>query len=299
MSAKLDAALPDVFQLTTVMPPRMETRPDGARVYAPVFDASLQEDGAVRLTGPVQDMASRAAIGSFASALFGHDRVTNLTVIDPALPEGWPGRVLAGVEALAALKEGKLKVTPEAVAVEGWGIDEHVEDKVAALLAAKIGQQGAVVDVAFNAEAAAAAEMAARPRPEICVDQISAILEAGSIQFAAGSATIVPESRGVIAAIADVLRGCPGADFEIAGHTDSQGSAEVEQAAERRSGAGGPGGAARRGPAAGAADRPRLRRRPAGRRQRLRHGPRQQPAHRVHAGAAARRRRRGGGNRAR
>jgi OOP family OmpA-OmpF porin len=227
VSAKLDAVLPDVFQLATVMPPRMETRPDGARVYAPVFDAALHADGAVRLTGPVQDMASRAAIGSFAAALFGHDRVTNLTVVDPALPEGWPGRVLAGVEALAALKEGTLKVTPEAVAVEGWGIDEHVEDKVEALLAAKLGQQGAVVDVAFNAVAAAAAEMAARPRPEICADQISAILEAGSIQFAAGSATIVPESRGVIAAIADVLRGCPGADFEIAGHTDSQGSAEV------------------------------------------------------------------------
>jgi OOP family OmpA-OmpF porin len=229
VGAGLDAELPDVFQLATVMPPRTETSPGGARVYAPRFDAALDEDGSVRLAGPVQDAASRNAIGSFAAALFGHDRVTNSTVVDPGLPEGWPGRVLAGVEALAALKQGTLSVTPEQVAVEGWGIDEHVADKVEALLAAKVGRDGATVDVAFNAEAAAAAALAARPRPEICADQISAILETGSIQFAAGSATIAAESRGVIAAIADVLRGCPGAEFEIAGHTDSQGTAEANQ----------------------------------------------------------------------
>ena len=182
----------------------------------------------MRLSGPVQDATSRAAIESYAAALFGHARVMNATVIDPALPEGWPGRVLAGVEALATLKEGKLRVTPEEVAVEGWGLDENVAEAVSTLLAAKVGDD-AVVDVAFNAEAAAALQMAARPRPEICADQIGAILDAGSIQFDAGSATILPVSRGVIAAIADVLRGCPGANFEIGGHTDSQGSAEANQ----------------------------------------------------------------------
>ena len=228
VAAALDTALPDVFQLTTVTPPRMETRSDGARVYAPRFEALLLADGAVRLAGPVQDATSRAAIESYAAALFGHARVINTTVIDPALPEGWPGRVLAGVEALATLHEGKLRVTPEEVAVEGWGLDENVADAVSTLLAAKVGDD-AVVDVSFNAEAAAALQMAARPRPEICADEIGAILDAGSIHFDAGSATILPVSRGVIAAIADVLRGCPGANFEIGGHTDLQGSAEANQ----------------------------------------------------------------------
>jgi OmpA-OmpF porin, OOP family len=228
VAAALDTALPDVFQLTTVTPPRMETRSDGARVYAPRFEAHLLPDGAVRLSGPVQDATSRAAIESYAAALFGHARVMNATVIDPSLPEGWPRRVLAGVEALATLKEGKLRVTPEEVAVEGWGLDENVAEAVSTLLAAKVGDD-ALVDVGFNAEAAAALQMAARPRPEICADEIGAILDAGSIQFDAGSATILPVSRGVIAAIADVLRGCPGANFEIGGHTDSQGSAEANQ----------------------------------------------------------------------
>ena len=281
VAAALDAALPDVFQLTTVTPPRMETRSDGARVYAPRFEAFLLADGAVRLAGPVQDATSRAAIESYAAALFGHARVINTTVIDPALPEGWPGRVLAGVEALATLHEGKLRVTPEEVAVEGWGLDENVADAVSTLLAAKVGDD-AVVDVSFNAEAAAALQMAARPRPEICADEIGAILDAGSIQFDAGSATILPVSRGVIAAIADVLRGCPGANFEIGGHTDSQGSAEANQRlSDERSQAVLAALQAEDLPLVGL-EGARLRRGRPGRRQRQPDRPRREPPDRVH-----------------
>jgi OmpA-OmpF porin, OOP family len=229
VSARLDAALPAAYRLATVMPSRAAAQPDGGRADAPRFAAVLALDGSVRLSGPVQDTTSRAAIESYAASLFGHDNVADATVIDPELPEGWPGRVLAGVGALAGLKQGKVEVTPEQVAVEGWGIDPDVDEKVAALLADKVGGAEAVVKVTFNAEAAAAAADAARPKPEICADQIAAILQAGSINFAAGSADIVPESRGVIAAIADVLRGCPGAAFEIGGHTDSQGADAANQ----------------------------------------------------------------------
>ena len=182
----------------------------------------------MRLTGPLQDATSHAAVESYAAALFGHDRVTDATVVDPRLPEGWPGRVLAGIEALAALKAGRLTVTPQAVAVEGSAIDADTDARLEALLAAKLGE-GVVVEVRFDADAAAAAASAARSKPEVCAEEIGAILAAGSIRFGLGSADIEPVSRGVIAAIADVLRGCPGAAFEIGGHTDSQGAAEANQ----------------------------------------------------------------------
>jgi OOP family OmpA-OmpF porin len=205
----------------------MQPGADGAEVYAPRFDAKLGADGRVELSGPVQNPASQAAIESFAAALFGHDRVVNATVVDPALPEGWPTRVLAGVEALAALKQGTLAVTPERVELAGQSLEADAGAAVEALLAAKLGGAAAVVDVAYDAAGAKAAALAARPRSEICAEDIGAILDAGSIRFAAGSADIVPESRGVIAAIADVLHACPGADFIVEGHTDSQGSAEA------------------------------------------------------------------------
>jgi OOP family OmpA-OmpF porin len=208
----------------------METTAAGERVYAPEFVAALGQDGMVRLSGQVKDAASGTAIASVAASLFGHDRVIDETAVDPQLPEGWPGRVLAGVEALARVRQGKMTVTPATVSVEGWGVEPGLSERVRAQLATKVGDAGTKVDVAFNAKAAEAEALASRPRPEICADQIAAILETDSIRFAQGSADIVPESRGTIAAIADVLRGCPGAEFEIAGHTDSQGNADANQA---------------------------------------------------------------------
>ena len=224
ISDALDRALPDVFQLATIVPPRMEPTADGEQVYAPEFAALLASDGNVRLTGQVKDAASQTAIASFAAALFGHARVLDETVVDPALPDGWPGRVLAGVHGLAALREGRMKVTPTGLTVEGSGIEPGLAARVQRELDARLGAGAATVAVTFDAAAAEAAALAARPRPEICAEQITAILDAGSIRFGQGSAEIVPESRGVIAAIADVLRGCPGADFQIVGHTDSQGN---------------------------------------------------------------------------
>jgi OOP family OmpA-OmpF porin len=225
IGARLDATLPAVLALSTVAPPQMAALPGGGRVYAPEFAAALLADGTVRLTGPLRDELSRSAIESYAAALFGHAKVTSATVIDPGLPEGWPGRVLAGVEALSMLKEGKVEVTPQEVAVAGWGVAADGAAAVETLLAAKqIG--GAVLDIRFDA---AAAEIAARLPAEVCAETVADILSANGIAFQPGSSTLEDASGDVITAIAAALRGCPGAAFEIAGHTDSQGRAEVNQ----------------------------------------------------------------------
>lgn len=231
VGAGLRAALPAVFSLNTVAPGRTETRPDGEQIYAPRFKAELSDDGGVRLSGALQNATSRDAVQSYAVSLFGHDRVTNDTVIDPDLPEGWPGRVLVGVAALAELAKGTLEVTPDKLSVIGESDEAEAKSRVEALLAAKVGG-AATVDVRFDAAAARItepAEPAPRAAPEICAEEIAAILAAGSIQFAPGSTEIEPASQGVILAIANALRGCPSAAFEIGGHTDAQGGAESNQ----------------------------------------------------------------------
>jgi OOP family OmpA-OmpF porin len=62
-----------------------------------------------------------------------------------------------------------------------------------------------------------------------CAAEIAGILAADSIEFAAGSATLAPESERVVAEIAETLRACPDAAFEVGGHTDSQGSESGNQ----------------------------------------------------------------------
>lgn len=221
----LRGALPDVFQLTSVAAPQMAENGNGEQVYAPGFLVTLSPDGGLDLSGPVGDAAAREAVASYAAALFTSAQVSNDMVIDPDLPAGWSSRILAAVEAVSAMKAGEAEVTLGQVRVAGWGIDPDVTRRVSELLASKVGDD-AVVDVAYNAAAAEAAAQATRMRPEICADQVDAILDAEQIGFERGSAEIAPESRGLISAIADVLRGCPGVDFEIGGHTDSQGSPE-------------------------------------------------------------------------
>ena len=226
----------------------------------PEFEATLSAEGAVRLAGTVTDATSRDAILSYAAALFGHDRVIDATEIDPALPAGWPGRVLAGVEALAALEQGKVVVTPEKVAVDGSGLEAEVSDKVAALLAAKV-DGAAEVHVTYDAAAAAAAADAARPQPELCADQISAILAAGSIQFAARLGRHRAGEQGGDRRHRRRAARLPGGRLRDRRAHQFAGLGRGQPAPERRAGAGGAGGAPRRGPADGAADRPRLRRR--------------------------------------
>ncbi len=226
--ADLRAALPGVFSLSTVAPGRTETRAAGEQVYAPRFNAELSSGGGVLLTGALQNATSREAVRSYAASLFGHDHVTNDTVIDPELPEGWPGRVLVGMAALAELTEGVLEVTPDKVSLTGESDDTEASGRVEALLAAKVGG-AATVDVRFEAPAARPAEPAPRAAPEICAEEIAAILAAGSIQFAPGSTEIEPASQGVILAIGNALRGCPRASFEVGGYTDAQGGTEANQ----------------------------------------------------------------------
>jgi OOP family OmpA-OmpF porin len=223
--------LPAAISLTLVAPRPPERAATAGHAPTPRFDAFLLPDGAVRLAGPVRDSQSREAIASFAAALFGHDRVVDATVIEPDLPEGWPGRVLAGVEALSMMKEGRLEVTPQIVAVEGEAAHAEAEAQTAALFAEKdLGRTRIALryDAAAAARTAAAQAKAADP-VGACTRALAEAQMGRSIAFEPGAATLEAAGEAAVAAIAAAVAGCPPLEFEIAGHTDGQGRAESNQ----------------------------------------------------------------------
>lgn len=245
---KLRRVLPEALTLNTILPPRTATGADGAEVLAPRFDARLTPDGRLSLGGALQNATSRDAVESYAAALVGHDRVENRTAIDPSLPDGWPGRVLVGVAALAELREGIVEVTPDQVLVRGIGVDVATNSRVRALLAEKLGE-GGVAELGIAPPPAPAPATAPVPGPNVasdatgavaeavtpaadaeaaanCAEDVTAILGEAQIGFAPSSAEIDSESEGTLLAIADVLRSCPRGGFEVGGHTDAQGSSE-------------------------------------------------------------------------
>jgi OmpA-OmpF porin, OOP family len=235
--AALAADLPRIFTLATRSAARLGDEDGEPAGYAPEFRAVLEAGGTVRLAGPLGDRSSQIAVLGFAEAIFGHARVSDTIVLDPQLPEGWPGRVLTGIEALALLEEGTLAVTGDTLSVSGRSLQEEAGREIEAFFSGRAAGP-VIIDVAFDAEAAAAAAIAERPPEEGCAEEVKAILAGEMILFESGSDRIDSASGDVLDGIAVALEACPAARFEVAGHTDSSGSASFNQRlSERRAAA--------------------------------------------------------------
>lgn len=214
----LQAMLPAVFSLTATLQPRAVQTVQGP----PEFTATLKPDGRVELRGRLTDELQRTAVDSFARAFFGADSVYTATRLDPDLPDGWPVRVLAGVEALSFVEEGSLLVRADLVEVTGITGNPDASARISQILSDKLGPGKTFkVDVRYDEERD---PQKALPTPEECAAKLNAIVAAQKITFEPGSAEIDAAARSVIDALAAVLTDCPDLKIEIAGHTDAQGS---------------------------------------------------------------------------
>jgi OmpA-OmpF porin, OOP family len=213
---ELRAALPPVFSLEATLP-KKETAQGPAE-----FTATLSAEGKVELRGRLTDEAQQAAIDAFARASFGANAVYVATRLDNDLPDGWPIRVLAGLEALAQLHEGSLLVRADLVEVKGISGSLQARARITQILSGKLGQgQTFKVNVTYNEDLD---PLAALPTPQECAADVAAVVAKQKITFTPGSAEIAAEALPVIAALADVLEDCAGLKLEVAGHTDAQGS---------------------------------------------------------------------------
>ncbi|MBC7478126.1 MAG: OmpA family protein [Pseudorhodobacter sp.] len=218
---ELNATLPDVFSLDAKMPDRATP----ATAAGPVeFTATLEaETHRLQLRGRLTDARVQAAIASFAKARFGASNVLVATVLDPNAPDGWPQRVLAGLQSLAQLDHGSLLVRPDTVEVAGVSGSAQASAKISQTLSERLGQGKTFkVNVSYDK---ALDPLAALPTPQDCVDHVHEALAGRKIGFDPGSAEIDAGSAALMDAIAKGLKNCNAVKIEIAGHTDAQGSA--------------------------------------------------------------------------
>lgn len=221
---ELGARLPDVFSLSATL-----THPPKAQAaQGPVeFTAALGDDGQVSLRGRLSDDRMRTAVDSYARARFGADKVLTATRTDAQLPDGWPVRVLAGLEALSVLHDGTLLVQPDLVSITGTAGVQDAQDQISRILSGRLGQgQQFAIKVTYDKKYDPKAGM---PTPQECVAQVQAALAAHKISFEPGSDTFTPDSGQTLDAVSDILRKCPDAKMEVAGYTDSQGRSEMNQ----------------------------------------------------------------------
>ncbi|MEM6618668.1 MAG: OmpA family protein, partial [Pseudomonadota bacterium] len=227
----LESDLPELFSLQAVLPPKILKDGQTATLDVPEFVATRSPEGIVQLRGRVPTELAKVSIGAFAGALFGGETVYNQTRIDGELPDGWPGLVLAGLEGLAELNRGAVLVQPDKVEVRGVGADPEVTSVVSRILAVRLGDASTFeIDVRHDPSLVRPSEPDETGlEPEQCQMQIKAVLTERQIQFDPGESTIEAGSQGVLDAIAQILRDCPDTEFEIGGHTDSQGSEDMNR----------------------------------------------------------------------
>ena len=219
---RLDNALGEVFSLDAA---RLDPSPDEGGEAPAEFIASLSAEGAVLLRGQLADERMREAVHSYARSRFGQEVVESAARLEEGLPEGWTLRVLTAMEALAELNSGLVRVREDSLEVRGVSGDEEASGTVSRILSEKLGRgQVFRIDVSYDESLD---PIASAPTPESCIADIELILEDRQIGFEPGSSVIEGESSDTLDAIAAVLRECGELRLEIEGHTDSQGSEEM------------------------------------------------------------------------
>jgi len=221
---ELKAALPQAFSLAATLPKAASAAGAGPAE----FTAALSADGRVELRGRVTDDVQREAVDSIAKLEFGVGKVYNATRLDPELPDGWPVRVLAGIEALGELAEGALLVREDTVEISGVTGSLTARDRISQILSGKLGQgQTFKVSVRYDE---ALDPLASIPTPEECLANLKSMVAQQKITFPPGSAEIDAATGQLMNRLAEGQEGCPALAIEISGHTDAQGSEEGNRA---------------------------------------------------------------------
>ncbi|WP_138465091.1 OmpA family protein [Poseidonocella sp. HB161398] len=225
LSAAGDAlrqALPSGYRLSLMPVPSGDDAETGPRL-----SLSRSSEGPVTLRGPLSTQRDEAVLASLAAARFGADSLTRVISLSGDLPQGWDLRALAATEALALLDEGRVEMTPDAIAITGSSAAEDAARRITAELHRTLGQEAVFsVDVAYVAPPP---EEEPGPSPRACVEAVNGILLDDKIDFEPGSVELGADGLETVDRIAEVLRGCPDVAMEIGGHTDSQGREEMNQ----------------------------------------------------------------------
>ncbi len=219
---RLRAALPAPYTLEATYREALPEGVENAAAPPARFAAIRRDDGAVEMQGDLRDRNMQRTAASYASAQFGFDAVVDETALRGDLPVLWYTHILAGLEALSLLNTGQVEVFADRVLVKGEVQNERFIEEIRGVIGRKLpGGTDVALDITVNPVLKKPA--VSSQRAELCEAQIGTILARAQITFPPGETEITEESQPIVEGIARILEECPGARFEIAGYTDSQG----------------------------------------------------------------------------
>jgi OOP family OmpA-OmpF porin len=224
---ELQAALPEAFALHATLTRAPEADDEGPAEFV----ATLSPEGRVQMRGRLSSETARTTMDSFAKARFGSENVYTAARVAENMPQDWPVRTLAGLEALATLANGSVTVTADSITLRGKTGNADANAEIAAEIAAKLGDE-ATVDIAVE-YVERLDPLLGLPSPEECEAQIVETIGARKITFEPGAATLDASAEEIMDELAELLKRCGDIPLEIGGHTDSQGRESMNEALSR------------------------------------------------------------------
>lgn len=150
-----------------------------------------------------------------AEAIAGQDNVDDqLQLTDHALQSG-NEPVSAALEALSQLEHGSVRISDRSVKLTGKAASSEIKQAVESILAQKAPEFESEIEIESPPPLSKSAIE--------CQQRFASLLSEATIEFNSGQATIKPGSYPLLDRLADVAKKCPGARFEVAGHTDASG----------------------------------------------------------------------------
>lgn len=183
------------------------------------------------LTGAVPSEFSRVTILSAAAAAFPNaERVDEMRVAGGAPSASFTDVARQALQELSRLRTGEARIVDTQIAVigdgEGAAVDA-VQQHYAHPLAPFRARLVLTVDGLDVAHPELQGLDLADGAPETCARAFARVMESNVINFAPGSAAIDPSSRRLLDTLASVALRCDRFTIEVAGHTDNQGSREI------------------------------------------------------------------------
>jgi OOP family OmpA-OmpF porin len=210
VNASVRASLPEPFKVGVV------------DIIAPYAFKIAKGGGRVALTGFAPNDAARNDLAAAAKAVFLGEPIENELADRSDAPARFVDALKALFPSLARLASGSLSADDTVFNVEGLAIYDKAADQIKAELISALVRGFKLGNVTIGV---------APPPPALeinaCQPAFNGLLDNGRILFEIGSANLSKESLALLDHLIEVVRRCREASIEVAGHTDSQGTSEV------------------------------------------------------------------------
>ena len=227
---RLAGDLPEGFALTgRVELPPAEAEAESRLAYWLRIRRSEDAEGDEVLVvfGIAPSIELRDAQLTYAASIFGDDAVqSRIELATVAPPKGWNQAVLASLTLLALMDEGEVELAGNTVTLTGTVSDPEDAREIQRLAGDHI--PGFEVSTRIQVDLPTALEALELPAAP-CAARLAELMGDQPILFETGARRIAEGSLATIDLVAAQLARCPAVSFEIGGHTDAQGAADMNE----------------------------------------------------------------------